>query len=138
MSFERRVAFWFRRQAQEVSVHRWDAQGAAGAPEPLEAALAADGVDEWLELLAVRGGAATDGAEHTVHLHCTDVEGEWLVRQSPDGLDIERAHAKGDVAARGTASDLDLYLWGRLDADRLELFGDPALLESLRDAGRRR
>jgi hypothetical protein len=118
-------------------VHRWDAELTAGAPTPLDAVLAADGIDEWLGILAVRGvGALAEGEpETTVHLHCTDVDGEWLVRRSPDGLDIERAHAKGDVAARATASDLDLYLWGRIPVDALELFGDPALLESLRTAG---
>jgi uncharacterized protein (TIGR03083 family) len=136
-AFERKLAFWFRRQAQEVSVHRWDAEVTAGAPSPLDPALAADGIDEWLGMLAVRGAGATpEGAgETTIHLHCTDVDGEWLVRRSPDGLDIERAHAKGDVAARGTASDLDLYLWGRVPAAALELFGDAALLEALRLAG---
>ena len=136
-AFDRKLAFWFRRQAQEVSVHRWDAEVTAGAPSPLDAALAADGIDEWLGMLAVRGvGAAPEGeGETTVHLHCTDVDGEWLVRRSPDGLDIERAHAKGDVAARGTASDLDLYLWGRVPVDALEIFGDRALLEGMRVAG---
>jgi len=136
-AFDRKVTFWFRRQAQEVSVHRWDAELTAGAPTPLDAVLAADGIDEWLGMLAVRGvGALAEGeAETAFHLHCTDVDGEWLVRRSPDGLDIERAHAKGDVAARGTASDLDLYLWGRIPVDALELFGDPALLEALRTAG---
>ncbi len=136
-AFERKLAFWFRRQAQEVSVHRWDAEVTAGAPSPLDAALAADGIDEWLGMLAVRGvGASPEGeGETAIHLHCTDVDGEWLVRRSPDGLDIERAHAKGDVAARGTASDLDLYLWGRVPVDALEIFGDPALLDGLRAAG---
>jgi uncharacterized protein (TIGR03083 family) len=136
-AFDRKLMFWFRRQAQEVSVHRWDAELTAGAPTPLDAALAADGIDEWLGMLAVRGaGALPEGeTETTIHLHCTDVDGEWLVRRSPDGLDIERAHAKGDVAARGTASDLDLYLWGRVPVGALELFGDPALLEGLRVAG---
>jgi uncharacterized protein (TIGR03083 family) len=137
-TFDRQLPFWLRRQAQEVSVHRWDAQDAVGGAAPLDAALAADGIDEWLELLAVRGPAATDGAAHSLHLHCTDVDGEWLVRRSADGLDIERAHAKGDVAARGTSSDVDLYLWGRVSADRLEVFGDPELLEALRAAGAHR
>ena len=35
-------------------------------------------------------------------------------------------HAKGDVAARGSASDLLLFLWGRVPADALEVFGDAA------------
>ena len=52
-----------------------------------------------------------------MHLHCTDVAGEWLVTFTAEGPEVEPVHAKGEVAARGTASDLDLYLWGRVDAD---------------------
>jgi uncharacterized protein (TIGR03083 family) len=131
------VAFWLRRQAQETAVHRWDAQGAAGTAEPLGGALAADGIDEWLALLARRGARAGGGNGETVHLHCTDVGGEWLVTRTPDGIAVEPVHAKGDVAARGTASDLDLYLWGRGPVDALEVFGDVAVLDALRVAGTR-
>ncbi len=52
---------------------------------------------------------------------------------SPDGLVVTREHAKGDVAARGTASDLLLFLYGRADADRLDVFGDAALLARWRE-----
>jgi hypothetical protein len=32
------------------------------------------------------------------------------------------------VAVRGSASDLLLFLWRRIPADRLEVYGDAALL----------
>ena len=121
--------FWFRRQAHEVAVHRWDAERAGGDAQPIETALAADGVDESLAMLPYRN---LDGLPHdgeTVHLHCTDIEGEWLVTLRLEGPAVERVHAKGDVAARGTASDLDLFVWGRADPAVLEVFGDLALLE---------
>jgi hypothetical protein len=41
--------------------------------------------------------------------------------------------AKGDRAARGTAADLTLYLWGRGPASRIETFGDAALLTRFRE-----
>jgi predicted lipid carrier protein YhbT len=50
-----------------------------------------------------------------------------------DGLVVTREHAKGDVAARGTASDLLLFLYGRIDADGLDVFGDAALLARWRE-----
>jgi uncharacterized protein (TIGR03083 family) len=131
---DKTVAFWLRRQAEEVAVHRWDAENAAGDLSPVPAALASDGVDEWL---AINASRRAGGSGETIHLHCTDVEGEWLVRWTAEGLDIERVHAKGDVAARGTASDLDLYLWGRVPIESLEIFGDAALLDRLRTAGAR-
>ena len=127
---ERRVAYWARRQAQEVAVHRWDAQNAGGSPQPIPTGLAADGVDELFEMLKFVPGERS-GAGETVHLHCTDAPGEWLVRLGAKGLEVERAHAKGDAAARGPASDLDLFLWGRVPASALEVFGDAALVTRL-------
>ncbi len=121
--------FWFRRQANEAAVHRWDAQLAAGAAHAIDTALAADGVDESLAMLPFRNLDLLPGTGETVHLHCTDTDGEWLVTLAVDGPAIERVHAKGDVAARGTASDLDLFVWGRIEASAFEVFGDTRLLE---------
>ena len=56
---DQRAAFWFRRQAQEVAVHRWDAEGAAGTPNVIESTLAADGVDEWLAMSRSLAGEGT-------------------------------------------------------------------------------
>jgi len=42
--------------------------------------------------------------------------------------------AVADPAARGAASDLDLFLWGRVESPALEVFGDPELLDRLRSA----
>jgi uncharacterized protein (TIGR03083 family) len=127
---ERRAAYWARRQAHEVAVHRWDAQHAAGAATPIPAALAADGIDELLGMLPFVPGERA-GAGETVHLHCTDTPGEWLVRLGSRGLEVERAHAQGDAAVRGPASDLELYVWGRVPADALEVLGDRALAARL-------
>jgi uncharacterized protein (TIGR03083 family) len=45
-----RSYFWFRRQAQETAVHRWDAQSASGAGEPIPVDLALDGLDELITM----------------------------------------------------------------------------------------
>jgi uncharacterized protein (TIGR03083 family) len=128
--------FWSRRQAHEVAVHRIDAESAAGDMAPIDPTLAVDGVDEWLWMLPFRLAGEIDGSGETVHLHCTDtlpeLAGEWLVTLDGANVRVERVHAKGDVAARGTGSDLDLYLWGRVPASTLEVFGDAALLRRLR------
>jgi uncharacterized protein (TIGR03083 family) len=133
---DRTAAFWQRRRAQETAVHRFDAEAAAGTPTPIDTDLAVDGVDEFLVVflprLADNFGAVGEG---TIHVHCTDADGEWLVvlRDGQPPL-VTREHAKGDVAARGSASDLLLFLWGRVPADSLEVFGDTALLERFREA----
>jgi hypothetical protein len=117
--------------AHELAIHRWDAQGAIGpgACEPIARERAVDGIDEMLDLMPHRFTPVTvTGNGETLHLHCTDGDGEWLIRLVPDGFGITREHAKGDVAARGSASDLLLFLYGRVDAGALEVFGDGALL----------
>ena len=110
-------------------MHRWDAVGGA-----IDADLAVDGVDEPARLCAPPIPAEKlAGAEGTIHLHATDVDGEWLIRSLPQGITFERGHAKGDVAVRGTAPDLLLWTWNRVPVDdRFERFGAPALLEAWR------
>ncbi len=133
---DRTVGFWCRRMAHETAIHRVDAEAAGGVPGPVRPELAVDGVDEVLDLfLAPRVGAGALGEPGaTVHLHATDVPGEWLVRLGPDGLRVERGHAKGDAAVRGTASELLLWLWGRLPIQALEVFGEEQAAARLRAA----
>ncbi|MFM8305116.1 MAG: maleylpyruvate isomerase family mycothiol-dependent enzyme [Actinomycetota bacterium] len=129
--------FWFRRQAQEVALHRVDAELATGTGAPLDPEVARDGIDEFLEVVVgSRLRAQMTGAGESVHLHCTDGEGEWLVRLTPDGPEVERVHAKGDVAARGSASDLLLAVRGRIGLSALEIFGDEAVLARFVDRSR--
>ena len=130
---DRTVGFWARRQAHELSVHRWDAQAAAGTTAPIDRELAADGIQELFDILPFRPGGAPTGNGETIHLHCTDGDGEWLVRLAPEGVTVVNEHAKGDVAARGGASDLLLMMWGRIPVDQVEVFGDASLLERWSD-----
>jgi uncharacterized protein (TIGR03083 family) len=127
--------FWFRRQAHEVAVHRWDAELTAGSPTPIAPEVAADGVDEWLGLLPFSGlKDRLAGTGETVHLHCTDTEGEWVVTLTDDGPRTTRAHEKSDLAVRGAASDLDLFVLGRVEPSVFEVFGDAELLERFQAA----
>lgn len=132
------AAFWPRRMAHETSVHRWDAEaalsGSVGSPVATE--LAVDGIDEFLDTFLATGAAFRPEAslDGTLHLHCTDVEGEWLVAVANGVVDLTRSHGKGNAALRGTASDLLLFVWGRMapDAPSLESFGDPGVFERWR------
>jgi hypothetical protein len=69
----------------------------------------------------------------TYHFHRTDGEGEWLVRFEGDEVTLRHEHGKGDVAVRGPAEDLFLWLWGRIPADRPEVHGDASLLNHYRE-----
>ena len=76
------------------------------------------------------GQAPPTGSGETLHLHCTDRPGEWLLRLTPERLEVERAHAKGDVAVRGAASDLLLVLLHRAPTDTVEVLGDRPTLDA--------
>jgi predicted lipid carrier protein YhbT len=114
---------------QEVAMHRWDGQQAVGEPAPIDSDIATDGIDEMFELLADRQPDVFAG-EGTLHFHATDIEGEWMVTRGPAGISVEHGHGKGDVAARGRASDLLLFVWNRQGTGPLEVFGDSELLAS--------
>jgi uncharacterized protein (TIGR03083 family) len=127
------VSWVIRRMAHEAAVHRWDAEHAAGSGWTIDATLAADGIDELFEHFSDRRAEGAAPVGGTVHLHCTDVDGEWLVAEpDPAGpLEVRREHAKGDVAVRGPASELLLLLWRRRGLDGLETFGDTTVAERL-------
>lgn len=129
-SHEKTTAFIQRRMAQETAVHRWDAQAAAGEPTPIDARLAVDGVDEFFDFLDLFIGEERRGGERdSVHLHSTDVHGEWLATVSNGAVEVQRRHEKAAAAVRGPASDLLLLLWRRIPPARLEVLGDAATLD---------
>jgi uncharacterized protein (TIGR03083 family) len=136
-----------RRMTQETAVHRWDAANAVGVPYEIPAAVAADGIDEFIMWFAARRpveGAAPVGG--SVHLHCTDLDepvtdgaddrsaavGEWMItRLDESGIEFTREHAKGDAAVRGRSHDLLLWLWRR-DAGPVEILGDASVAARFR------
>lgn len=126
------AVWWLRRITHEVAVHRWDACAAVGPTEAVDAAQALDGVDEVLEVFVPKRMQfdTLAGAGETIHLHATDVDdGEWMLTLGPDTVEWSHGHEKGDVAARGTSSDLLLLLWSRIPPDRVGVFGDQSLLD---------
>ncbi|HLL68211.1 MAG TPA: maleylpyruvate isomerase N-terminal domain-containing protein [Micromonosporaceae bacterium] len=136
----KRAIFWHRRLAHETAVHRWDAQLAAGLPEPVEAKLAADGVSEVMDTWLASGRRHSRSARTgVVALNASDVDQVWFVRLRGEGvalldtdtlLDDDDRHER--ATAIGSASDLLLALYGRVPFDVLQVSGDVALLEGLR------
>lgn len=123
---------WPRRQAHETAIHRWDVERAVGEPGPLDPGLASDGIDEYFELTVPRRFARDDlTVPHgSLHVHCTDVDGEWLVWNDDGVYAMKRAHEKGDAALRGPAADILLRLWGRTSGlgEPLSPVGDESVL----------
>jgi uncharacterized protein (TIGR03083 family) len=142
---DKHARFWSRRMVHETTVHRADAELAAGRRPAIDTAVAADGIDEFLDNLpqaAYFAPRVTElrGDGSTIHFHAVDSpdgQGEWTVRLQPDGFTWEPGHGKADAALRAETADLLLLLYGRLPAsgDQVEVFGDRELLARwLRDS----
>lgn len=132
---DRHVRFWARRQLFETTLHHADVLLSIDREPAVEAAVAIDGVDEFLENLPHAAAFAPQvkelrGEGESLHFHCTDAEGEWMIQLRPDGFTWEHGHGKGSVAVRGPAADLLLLLYGRRKADdgRFQIFGDEGVL----------
>ncbi len=133
--------WWIRRRLHEATVHRADAAIALGADYQLAPEVAADGIDEWLERIAVEAGADSSplDAGQTLHLHATDdglgAAGEWTIIGTNDGIAWSHEHGKGDAALRGSAKDLLLAVVRRHTAadGGLEVFGDTAVWDGWLD-----
>lgn len=129
-----KVGFWQLQMAAEASLHRWDAQSVQPdiTPEPIDPELALDALNLSFDIIPIRRRQrkqAIAGNGESYHFHRTDGPGEWLIRFNPDGTVISHEHAKGDLAVRGAASDLLLFLWQRQPAEPLQFFGNTELIE---------
>ena len=142
---DKHVSFWIRRMLHETTIHRTDAEAAAGVAGRIEPTVAVDAVDELLELLPFAAVFRPDvrdlrGDGETIHLHATDLDGgelhsgdlngEWLITLEPEGFRWSHAHVKGASAVRGKAQDLALFIYGRrkVGDPELEVLGDRSLL----------
>ncbi|MEU7582902.1 maleylpyruvate isomerase family mycothiol-dependent enzyme [Streptomyces sp. NPDC041068] len=141
-SDDRSAGFWARRVTHELAIHRADAAVAAGVGYEVAPDVAADAIDEWLELVAFVQRTQPDdnacelkGAGRSIHLHATDaapgLNAEWLIEFGEDGFTWRRGHAKATVALRGPLTDVLLAFYRRspLDSGRVEVLGERELID---------
>jgi uncharacterized protein (TIGR03083 family) len=141
------VGFIRRRQAHEALIHRIDAELAAGDRTAMDPRLSADGVDEVLRVMygsVPSWGSFTTHPGRTVRLRAPDTGDTWLATlgqftgTNPDdqvnhdgpGLVIAERD-QGEAAAaeiRGSAADLDCWLWNRPAAAPVSVSGDDGIL----------
>ncbi|MEU4236460.1 maleylpyruvate isomerase family mycothiol-dependent enzyme [Actinoplanes sp. NPDC026619] len=119
-----------RHQVQEAAVHAFDAQESAGKPEPLPAAIAVDGVAEFIQ---VGLGASGPWPKRPARIVFSATEGpSWVLDLSPSGARLNPAASGEPVATvHGSASDLVLALYGRVPFDDLRVDGDRSVLTEL-------
>lgn len=145
------VGFWYRRMAHETFIHRVDAEQAHGHGSELDADLALDGIDELLT--SFTGGAPSwstvTPTDRLIRLAPTDAERRWDVRlaalsgtspvsgvtyvATPLTLLEPFSESNGVTATVSTsAGGLDLWLWGRLSSEALDVSGDRSAVDELR------
>ena len=120
--------FYHRRMVHETVVHRWDAEVATGAAEPIDPAVAADGIDEVMSVgMRFRSsGAPIPYPSGSVALLATDTGHRWSLVAVEGVLGIGRGDAAitaTDATLTGDASALLLAMWGR-DGGTVDVRGD--------------
>jgi uncharacterized protein (TIGR03083 family) len=124
------AGLWRRRQAQEASVHRWDAERAAGGNPTIEPGFAADGIDEYFTVMLprvlLREGRRTPASRLAVAV--TDTATRWVVDGSTGLPALLPSGVEAEAEIRGDAASVLLRLWGR-PADGIELDGARAVAE---------
>jgi uncharacterized protein (TIGR03083 family) len=147
-STEQTVGFIRRRQAHEALIHRLDAELTAGNRTPMDARLCTDGVDEALRIMyggLPPWGSFTPDQARTLRLLATDTGDSWFVTlgrftgtdpgdnttydDEPD-IQVAETDPGGEAAAtvRGSAADLDCWLWHRSTVGELDRSGDQEVL----------
>ncbi|MFB9463083.1 maleylpyruvate isomerase family mycothiol-dependent enzyme [Streptomyces cinereospinus] len=136
------AGFWARRMTHEITVHRADAALAAGHPYEVAGEVAADAIDEWLDIVRFVQRTAPHeaarelrGSGSSIHLHATDagpeLNAEWIVELTEEGVAWRRGHEKATVALRGPLTSVLLAFYRRLPLDGagVEVLGERELLE---------
>jgi uncharacterized protein (TIGR03083 family) len=125
----RRVGWWARRMALEAVVHRTDTDAALGKDRSVASDVAADGIDEFLDVFVAASRAAKDApAGPTISFECSDRSERWWLDLSGRGERIvSREPRDATVRICGRAEQLLLVVWGRVtasDAAGVEVSGD--------------
>ncbi len=148
-STEQTVGFTFRRQAHEALIHRLDAELTAGQVTALDPALAADGVEECLDVMF--GGCPPWGLfsplPHYVRVDITDRGASvWVqigrfagtnpdddVHYDDDDISVVAdPGTEADAVVSGPAGALDAWLWRRGDDSQIRVSGDRAVYDHFR------
>jgi uncharacterized protein (TIGR03083 family) len=151
-SDDKTVGFVMRRQALEATIHRIDAEQAAGVEvTEVDARLATDGVDEVLDVMY--GGCPPWGdfspLPHYLRVDMRDTDTSvWVqlgrfsgtdpkdeVRYEEDDIHVVAdPGVEPDAVIEGTASTLLARLWRRGDGADIHLAGDMEIIDHFRTA----
>ncbi len=134
VTLDQKAGAWYRRQAHDLTVHRWDAQDAYGAAQPIQDERAADLIDELFEaalpyILPFLGRPAP---EASLALRSTDGTYRRRIDATTGQPYLSHNPTLAHATLTGSPSDLLLALWRRSNATTLT--GDPTALSAWQEA----
>jgi uncharacterized protein (TIGR03083 family) len=148
---DRTVGFWYRRMAHETLIHRIDAEQAHGLASEIDEELAADGVDEILNVM-MSGAPSWATLELGERVARLEIPGRsWTVRfggfsgTSPTTgivytdeptLVLVGPDTEFQTVVSGSAGALDKWLWGRASLGDLTVQGDRSIAAAIRGVAR--
>jgi uncharacterized protein (TIGR03083 family) len=118
------AGFWLRRMAQETAVHRFDVEGATGAPTPIDAALALDGIDEVLLVMLAGDWSTEPQPDLTGTVEVASDGRTWHVAMAPTEVTVTLGGGEPGATVTGEPSALLLWLWGREPDSGIQIGGD--------------
>ena len=128
------VGFWARRMAHETAIHGVDAQRASGRLTPLDRDLAIDGIDEILRIMLEGDWSEAPSPESSGQRVVVEGgERSWVVTLDPTSIEVGDGDADAPSRVGGSPSNVDLWLWGRVPNEAVDISGsveDAALLRS--------
>jgi uncharacterized protein (TIGR03083 family) len=114
------AGFYARRFAHETAMHRADAELALRADFALDAELAVDGIEEWLELGSLPFHFEIHpqmrellGPGRTIGLLTADSAVSWVVDLTGDAIEWRRGVEDTAVSVQGLVTDLLLVIYKR-------------------------
>jgi uncharacterized protein (TIGR03083 family) len=129
-------AFYARRFTYETAMHRADAALALGVEFVLDPDVAADAVDEWMELGCMPFHFDVHpwmrellAPGRTIGLHATDTDAHWLLDLTGDVIAWRRADERAVAEVRAPITDLLLTIYRRRPVAGLEVVGDATLVD---------
>jgi uncharacterized protein (TIGR03083 family) len=134
VTLDQKAGAWHRRQAHDLTIHRWDARNAGGATQPILAERAADFIDELfgraLPYIVPFVGRVTP--DSSLALRSTDRHFARLIHGDSGRPRLSHKSGPADATLTGTCSDLLLAVWRRPNA--VTVTGNPAVLTEWQQA----
>ena len=120
----------------ETTIYRADEELAVGADPWIDASVALDGIDEFLDNLPYAEYFAPRvrdlrGSGERVSLWARDADTSWTVLLGPEGFTWDHSMAgDGEVRVEGEAAHLLLFAYGRVDqtSPHLHVAGETGVL----------